>query len=372
MPLIAIGVAVVADVVAAGAVAATVGGIAAISTVTALEVVAAVGATISAVGAVTKNKALSLAGGVIGAVGAIGGLAAGAGLLGEAAASNAPLFGAPAAAGTADAASAGTVDTIAGAAGDTTAAGEAALPLPPPAPPGGVGSVDPATGNVITAPQVGAGAPTEATDFISAAGDTTTPPPPAAQPAATTTSTPTADATTPPVTPPETPSVPGPTGPGTEAALPEPPQPPGNVGTTDSAGNLVTQGIGIDPKTGQLTDVNPGGSGFSLRGLMDFANKNPVVAFGALQAGGSLLSGLTSTLTPAQVGALNAQAAANDAAATLTKQQTANLAMPKSVASSAPVTGAPQQLVPSQPPQVASAGLINQAPSRNLVTGAPA
>ena len=87
---------------------------------------------------------------------------------------------------------------------------------------------------------------------------------------------------------------------------------------------------------------------------MDFVGKHPTLAFGALQAGGSLLSGMTSTLTPAQVSALQAQAAANNAAAALTQQQAANLAMPKAVASSAPVTGTPP-LVPGQQ------GLINRA-----------
>lgn len=94
-----------------------------LTVVTALEVTAAVGATPAAVGAVTKDKALTLAGTVIGAVGAIVGLAAGAGLLGDAAASDAPLFGPAPAAGTADEASAGTVDAMSGgvgAAGDTS------------------------------------------------------------------------------------------------------------------------------------------------------------------------------------------------------------------------------------------------------------
>ena len=104
-----------------------------------------------------------------------------------------------------------------------------------------------------------------------------------------------------------------------------------------------------------------------LKSLLAFVGKNPVVALGALQAGGSLLSGLTSTVTPAQVTALNAQAAANDAAAALQKQQTANLAMPKAVASSAPVTGTPATLVPPN----ATPGFINQA-QRQQVTGAAA
>jgi hypothetical protein len=93
---------------------------------------------------------------------------------------------------------------------------------------------------------------------------------------------------------------------------------------------------------------------------------------GALQASGSLLSGLTSTLTPAQVAALQAQANANNAAAALTQQQTANLAMPKAVASSAPVTGTPGQIVPGATNGVAQTGLINSAPKVASVTGAPA
>jgi hypothetical protein len=108
--------------------------------------------------------------------------------------------------------------------------------------------------------------------------------------------------------------------------------------------------------------------------ILNFAKANPVVALGALQAGGSLLSGATSTLTPAQVAALTAQANANNAAAALTQQQTANLAAPKSVASSAPVTGAPQTLVPgasSSAPKTGQ-GFINQAPKAAAVTGVPA
>jgi hypothetical protein len=350
VPLIAIGVAVVADVVAGAAVAATVGGIAAISTVTALEVVAAVGATVAAVGAVTKNKALSLAGGVIGAIGAIGGLAAGAGLLGEAAASNAPLFGAPAAAGTEDAAAAGTVDAVARGAGDTSlGVPDASLPLPPPAPPGGVGSVDPATGNVITVPQPSAALanppPDDVTLFSAGAGEV----PRTGQPGATQTAQ--ADASAAPTPNAQT---------AQNTAVPPPPNAtPGQAGVSTPA----PASLGTQPRTGN-TGVAPD-TGFlsSFKGLADFADAHPAVAFGAVQGAASLLSGLTSTLTPAQVSLAQAQAAANDAAAALTKQQTANLAAPKAVASSAPVTGAPQQLVPTAPPpQATPAGFINQNP----------
>src|SRR5258708_28473075 len=96
------------------------------------------------------------------------------------------------------------------------------------------------------------------------------------------------------------------------------------------------------------------------------AKDHPLLAYGVLQAGGSLLSGAFSTLTPAQVTALQGQAAANDAAAALTNQQRTNLAAPKAVASSSPVTGTPAQLVPTP------AGFLNQAPRQPAVTGAPA
>lgn len=344
MPVIAIGAAVAASVVAGSAVAAV-----GITVVSALEITAAVGATLGAIGAVTGNKGLATAGTVIGAVGAIGGFAAGAGLLGADAASNAPLFGPAPAAGTADAASAGTVDFVAG---DAAPSG---LIDAPPAPPGGVGAVDPATGDVITTPVSGADLPPPSpNDTITLASSTQN----AADPAAEIAKAPTgaADATAPTGA---TPLMGGP------SDLPTPPQPPSTVpgpGTPPSAAQ--TPGgwtFGVNDQAGSAAiDTN---TSSMFGGLMDFAKKNPVVALGALQAGGSLLSGLSSTLTPAQVSALNAQASANDAAASLTKQQTANLQMPKSVASSAPVTGTPAPLVPQM-------GMINQ-PKPAQVTGAP-
>jgi hypothetical protein len=115
----------------------------------------------------------------------------------------------------------------------------------------------------------------------------------------------------------------------------------------------------------------------TLGSLLGLAKSgNGLVGYGLIQAGGSLLSGLTSTLTPAQVKALDAQAAANNAAAALQTQQTQNLAMPKAVASSVPVTGTPATLVPGASTQqtaaTPSSGFINTAPKTAAVTGAPA
>jgi hypothetical protein len=160
--------------------------------------------------------------------------------------------------------------------------------------------------------------------------------------------------------------VPPPAAPGTSAATASP-----SSFTQDEAGNITASG---EASSSGSTNLGFGAS------LLDFAKKNPVVALGALQAGGSLLSGAFSTLTPAQVAALNAQANSNDAAAALTKQQTANLAAPKAVASSAPVTGAPQTLVPpptapppTQTASAAPAGFINQPPVQQpRVTGVAA
>ena len=62
MPVIAVGAAIAADVVAGAAIAGTVGGIAAISTVTAFEVVAAVGATLGAIRAILARSVFFRAG----------------------------------------------------------------------------------------------------------------------------------------------------------------------------------------------------------------------------------------------------------------------------------------------------------------------
>ncbi len=168
--------------------------------------------------------------------------------------------------------------------------------------------------------------------------------------------------------------------------------PPGNTPVNTSAadaGKGPAPGVGgntaatnpsnfVQDAQGNLTPVGApaeasGGIGGAFSGLVDYAGKHPVVALGALQGAGSLLTGAFSTVTPAQTAALNAQAAANDAATALVKQQTANLAAPKAVASSAPVTGAPQQLVPPPTAPPPPSGFINQAPVQSpRITGVAA
>lgn len=354
MPIIAVAVAIGASVAAASAVAAV-----GLTVVTALEVTAAVGATLAAVGAVTRDKTLTLAGSVIGAIGGIGGLAAGAGLLGADAASNAPLFGPAPSAATADAASADTIGSVTGAAED--------LPTPPIPP----DVVPPAAADQVAA----SAAVPEGTALAPQDAATVTGNVQAAQASGT-----------------------------NEVGLST--QTSGNVQELTGLGNTVpstasTANPSLNPELGGATGFSPGGASESIppsQGFINdltgntitgdpasnalgiktpadpstfgklaaFADAHPTVAFGALQAGSSLLQGLTSTLTPAQVSALQAQAAANDAAAALTNQQRANLAQPKAVATSTPVTGTPAQLVPTQP-----AGFINQ-PKLAPVTGVPA
>jgi hypothetical protein len=115
--------------------------------------------------------------------------------------------------------------------------------------------------------------------------------------------------------------------------------------------------------SGPTTSSSGGSLGDILGSIGGFLAKNPGLAYGATQALGNFISGATSTLTPAQVAALNAQAAANTAAASLTSRQVAAQSSPKAVASlSTPTTPPPPLIqvtgVPNlQAPQMS--GLIN-------------
>jgi hypothetical protein len=361
----------------------------------ALETVAAVGAVIGVVGAVTKNPVLSKVGlglGIVGGVGALASSALGIGttaLFGVQTATEAGTDAAGAAAtgvesGAFDAASGAAPDAIgslsasdAGAAlglPDATSA-SAAPAIADAAPPAIAEAANPATaaadipGAVPTgtelAPEDAAALQTSTSNAASdglintglattsdsnagaagAAGvptDTSVSPPTAYSPAAGT-----------------TPGAAG--GEAGDATLPVPPQPPGNLGATDPAtGQIITSYV--DPSSGKIVNMPDAAPG-TFGKLVDYVGAHPVIALGALQGAGSLLSGWTSTLTPAQVSALNAQASANQAAANLANQQAANLNMPKAVASSTPVTGTPAPLVPTRP------SLLNGAPAPQAVTG---
>lgn len=362
-----IGAGLTAAAVAIGTAVSSAGAaIAAISLTTAFEITAAVGAAVSVVGMVTKDKTLSMVGMAIGLVGGIGGLASSAGIFGAEAASGASLFGAAPAASTADA--------VAGTAAETGATFADSLV---PATSGTIGgaidagtfgssAVDAASAGTVnfvadglpqgqdsltTLSAIGEKAPS-VTDSLGATAPTGLEPS-----ALTNTST---SATT-----------------AGSADLPLPPDAP--PGTLDANGIATVTGKpaaawqysgqatpGVNAADGTST-ISGGGS---FGDILKFVNDNKTLVSGVATVGGKLLEGMTSSLTPAQVAALNAQANANNAAADLTNQQRTNLAMPKAVASSTPVTGTPGPLIPPSGAP-GGPGIINQ-PRLAPVTGAVA
>jgi len=341
MPVIAVVGAIAADAMAASAVAATVGGIAEITVTTALEVVAAVGATVGAIGAVTGNKTLQMVGAGLGLVGGIGAIASSAGAFGAAADSAGSVFGGSATAGDAAAGSVGAnsdvISTMSNASGIPGYTGAAT-------------NIDAATAAIPN---------TSFSDAMASGAASSLQGPSSDSSADTLTlgdSNPSAGASTanaastPVNTTPAAAQAPG------GFSLANPPPPSLTVGADTPYSSLGASNI-AGAGTGSTTPT-------TLDGILNFVKQNQMLSYGIAQAAGSLISGATSTLTPAQVGALNSQAAANQAAANLTTMQTANLSQPRSIATLAPVTGAPQNIVTTP-----SAGMINSAPA---VTGAPA
>lgn len=117
--------------------------------------------------------------------------------------------------------------------------------------------------------------------------------------------------------------------------------------------------------------ANPDSTWATIMGMIGKPGVGTLLS-GAIQAGGAFIAGATSSLTPAQVAALNAQAESNHAAANfhteqanMLRLQQANMSGPMSVAHRVPrVTGAPAPTAPT--------GLINTPPRAPTVTGAPA
>lgn len=362
MPVIAIGFAAFAIATA-------------VATLETVAIIAAVGATIAAVGAVTNNKALMIAGGVIGAIGGIGALAQSAGLIGGSALS----LGSSAASGVVGetgAAAAGIDAEIAqwssyGALGESLSGAPALSAAPSIATQADVidqvsgamqpleSSVSPAVGTAY-APDIAPaaaidnaaipqglinGGEASATGYTSAALD------PLAQ---------TAEVTVPNVSAPQ---VPGTSQTATTNSILNGGQggsPP--VGPVDYGAGGASAGAGVTGRVAVETGAGQAGSssGGIFGKLMDMVSKPGVgtLLSGVVQAGSSFISGATNGLTPAQIAALNAQAAANQAAANQSNLQQSNMREPLPVASrSPPVTGA--------------TGLIN-SPPRIPVTGAAA
>lgn len=316
------------------------------------ETVAAVGAVLSVVGTVTKNKTLSMVGLGLGLVGGVGALASSAGLLGAGGGLFADAASTPAAA---DVAASGTINSLAG--GGEAVGSAAELIDVPPAPPGMVGTTN-AAGELVTS--ANAAAATDGSLAMAgnaASGDLVTANATAASvPAATDTSAVIANTE---------PAVTNPTA-TTGDMIEPPPRPPGDLGALDpTTGKTITSSV--DQVTGKIVSLPDNSSSGMFANILKFADAHPVATLGALQAGGSLLSGLTSSVTPAQAAALNAQAAQNQAAADLVNQQRVNLAAPKATASLTPVTGTPGPIIPQTAANANS--LINAAPRLAPITG---
>lgn len=347
MPLVAIGIAGASLALGgATAIGAVVAGTATLATT--LTAVATIGAVTSAIGAVTGSKALQTAGLVMGAVGGVGALAANAGLLGEGATTES-LFGS----------SAATADQMGG---DVAA-----------------GLTSSEAGQVTNEAAVDAGLPSSG-DFVNAINSNTSPATAASQTAQAAAAAPPAAAA----------SAASPAGvqtatPSTAAAnggdINETTGQTGliNTGTANPAASTgalppsqagVPQGAGAAPSAPGVATPNAAApsaptaptagavdataSTSTWHNIMDFANKNPIVAYSAINAAGSLVSGMFNPVTPAQVNALNSQAAANNATAAQTTQQTANM----------------KQGVPVATRTAANTGLINTQPVKNAdVTG---
>lgn len=351
MPLIAIGGAALAWGLGGGAaIGAVFAGTATLATT--LTAVATVGATLGAIGAVTHDKTLGTIGMVMGAVGGIGALAANAGVFGEAATTEslfgsaantvaAPDIAAEAAAGN-DLSSLATMPGLPadmGVSADAlTATGDlaaptAALDTATAAASGeadsllnGAGggnslksltgaNVDDATNQLVKGAGGGtipSGSPTDQAS-INAAGAGTTGP---------------NGAVSPPMTggPPPDVKIPGQTYQGQDGIT------------------YVSDGTKWNAQTG------------FFGGLM----KSPMAQYGLIQAAGSFLSGAFDPLKPAQINALDAQAANNRAASAMTTQQTKNMTGQLPVASR--VTGTPAPIMGSS--------LINGAPVTGQVATA--
>ncbi|MGC8534857.1 MAG: hypothetical protein ACP5QR_04915 [Rhizomicrobium sp.] len=369
MPVVAVlGAAATMAMGGASAIGAVIAGSAGVMTT--FEAVAAVGVTLGAIGAVTGDKGLQTAGLIMGGIGGIGALASSAGVFG-ADATTGSIFGSSSS-NAADAAYASTLQPVNITANSDAFASAATSAAQSAATQDIINSIQPVdiTPNVDT---FSSGiAPVDVTQNSNLSGNgvpnlnatgvtATTPLGQQGTTAGTTAGTSVGSSNVPVPTPnpgvgssassiPPSP-VEVPQGAGTVTGIPG--VPAANLTAPSDLSTALTQ-----PSVSQLESGLPGPSlSERLGNLLKFANKNRTVAFGAMQVGGSLLNGLFSPLTTPQIAALNAQAAANRAAATLTNQQVANMQAPLPVASrtgSPAVTGSPAGLINTPPPTSAN------------------
>jgi len=339
MPIALIAVAAIADVgVAVGAITST------------FAIIGAVGATVAAVGAVTKDPTLETIGAVIGGVGAIGGLAAASGLLdatsltsdASAASAATDINATAAASGASDLSNIDALNPapdLSGAAADAAAPSTDVLDTLNAA----VNPADAVTGAVTGAPtaaNIVSADTAPATNFGSAAQD-------AAAESSIPSGVPATDSS----------SLINGTGAGN--AIPGVPSP---------AGAATPAGTGLSPVnvTPQVaTPDAPASPGIlsQLGSVLGKGDNAGLLAMGGIQTLGSLISGATNPMTPAQIAALNSQAAANQAAANLQTQQNANIGQPIPTATRTTlpnVTGG------------TNAGIINAPGTTAGITGATA
>lgn len=337
MPLVAIGVAVLADVSAGAALAA--------GTLGTFEAIGAVGATISAIGAVTGNKTLSTVGMVLGGVGGIGSLASAAGVIDDPSVTS--VFGTDATAVTAP----GVGDTMT-AADNANLAGDADT--------SGIDLGDGASGDMVNSVAASVGDAGNPVATTAAASEAATPPPVSTGTDAASAAAPASTAQISGNTGTETGSNVGnnldyanPTGDPTQPVTPTNPVSPAIANGAAStpagqapAGTVQAPAIPDYQIPGAPTVTPPsvtfaaptlpaadasGTSGFM--GFLSNGNNAGLLGMGAIQAVGSLIAGATNPLTPAQISQLNAQAAQNQAAANLQTMQNTNMAQPIPTAS---------------------------------------
>lgn len=402
-----------------GAVTATFAVVAAMTAVEVFTAVAVVGAVVSGVGMVTKSKELQIAGMVLGAVGGIGGLAASAGLFaGEAAVELGTVAATDAASWAGDVAAVAPAAEFTNAAGQYTMAGLQAANMPGGAIPG-VDIISEVAGTVAVpdiATEITNWSNYSATDILPDAatnmgptGGAVTPelnpsyldagtPVPGTEPVPTdsamtfnadgspnyynapdgsqiaqgngeggtlgTANNPYADGTGA--------NLPGTASPSSAAT------PPGTPSVTPTPAPAAAP---ADPLAAANANVSfPGGGGplgpsgraggkessiwSSISDFLDKRGTGPLLG-AAIQAGGAFIAGATSSLTPAQVAALQSQATQNQAAANLADKQAQILARQY-----ANMTGGVPGAV--RTPRVT--GLINSpaSPPPGAVTGVPA
>lgn len=352
MPAIIPIIAAVAATAGAGfAVAGAVAGTVAVATA-GFAVVGALGATMSAVGSVTKNKTLSMVGMGLGIVGGVGSLATAAGVFGSEAGS---IFTAANQGGMAitDQAAASAATAAGVAPGTPLGVPDPNLPTPPVPPPGGEAGATWAGPDVSEAAATAGSNPFQENANLK---DVTT-------------------ATT------ETKSL------EQDGARVDNIQNPGEI-RRDSLGNPIRSapegssfGKQLMADASQPSTYGPGGTAPApgpptpvigkddslfgniwgkMKDVGDWAEQHKVMSGMMLEGTKAVFGALSpSSLNEAQANAYNAQAAANNAAAKMRDQQTANIAAPKPQ-SYFPVTG-----------NVAPQGIINRAPTQ-MVTGTPA